>query len=1045
MARIPDDTINQIKADVSLLDLVRQQGFEVVSQGKDSVVSCPFHEEKTPSCIISPKTNLFNCFGCGAGGSVIDWVMRTERLDFRQAALRLQQQYLPLAASSESKTNAHTPEPVDVEVAPTEDDQAVLQQVISFYHETLKQNQDAQDHLKYRGLDDAELINHFKLGYANRSLGITLPAKQVKAGAQIREQLQRIGLYRETGREHFNGSLVIPVIDENGVVTEVYGRKTVRNLRKGTPKHLYLPGPHSGVFNPEGLNSDEVILCESLIDALTFWRWGFKHVTTSYGTQGFTDELFDRITALKIKRVLIAYDRDEAGNAAAEKAAKQLIQAGIACYRILFPKGMDANEYARQVTPAQKSLGLVIRKAEWMGGGEPPLNDIEEIETPSPLAASSLVAPTHPASATLEHPCSSDAVKPELAEPTENSEQNHSALPEPPTSSPVPKHDPLTVDAQIKDNEMTLAFGPRHYRVRGLNKSVSYDSLKVNVLVRQGEHFHVDSLDLYVARQRQSFIKQAIIELGVDESTIKNDLGKVLLALESHQQDRLEESAPKDNAVYLNDEEQEAALSLLRDPNLLDRILADFNAAGVVGEETNKLVGYLAAVSRKLDNPLAVVIQSTSAAGKSSLMNAVLAMMPKEECVQYSAMTGQSLFYMGETNLKHKILALAEEEGAESASYALKLLQSEGELTIASTGKDADGNLMTQEYRVEGPVMLFTTTTAIDIDEELMNRCIVLTVNESREQTRLIHELQRDRETLDGMLADETKKAILQTHSNAQRLLKSIKVVNPFAKQLTFMDSQTRSRRDHMKYLHLIKTVALLHQYQREIKTVLHQGKTLEYIEVELSDIAIANRLAHDVLGRSLDELPPQTRKLLSAVHDMVKAVCHQDNIKQNSYHFSRKTVREKTGWGDTQLKIHLSRLVELEYLMVHKQGQKYLYELQYHGEGESGQAFLMNLIDVESLKKISYDNNRSGLKASQSECGRPVVGGQSGDGREAENQNNSIKPDSNTIDLKNPESNSTQGKINHSVSSHRTQSTRCAHGAGSSHGSPSLAASVRG
>lgn len=1028
MARIADEIINRIKADVSLLDLVRQQGFEVVSQGKDSVVSCPFHDELTPSCIISPKTNLFNCFGCGAGGSVIDWVMRTERLDFRQAALRLQQQYLPLAASSESKTNAHTPEPVDVEVAPTEDDQAVLQQVISFYHETLKQNQDAQDYLKYRGLDDAELINHFKLGYANRSLGITLPAKQVKAGAQIREQLQRIGLYRETGREHFNGSLVIPVIDEHALVTEVYGRKTVRNLRKGTPKHLYLPGPHSGVFNPEGLNSDEVILCESLIDALTFWRWGFKHVTTSYGTQGFTDELFDRITALKIKRVLIAYDRDEAGNAAAEKVAKQLIQAGIACYRILFPKGMDANEYARQVTPAQKSLGLVIRKAEWIGGGEPPLNDVEEIETPSPLAASSL-----------------DAVKPELAEPTENIEQNHSALPEPPTSSPVPKHDPLTVDAQIKDNEMTLAFGPRHYRVRGLNKSVSYDSLKVNVLVRQGEDFHVDSLDLYVARQRQSFIKQAIIELGVDEGTIKNDLGKVLLALESHQQDRLDESAPKDNAVYLNDEEQEAALTLLRDPNLLDRILADFNAAGVVGEETNKLVGYLAAVSRKLDNPLAVVIQSTSAAGKSSLMNAVLAMMPKEECVQYSAMTGQSLFYMGETNLKHKILALAEEEGAESASYALKLLQSEGELTIASTGKDADGNLMTQEYRVEGPVMLFTTTTAIDIDEELMNRCIVLTVNESREQTRLIHELQRDRETLDGMLADETKKAILQTHSNAQRLLKSIKVVNPFAKQLTFMDSQTRSRRDHMKYLHLIKTVALLHQYQREIKTVLHQGKTLEYIEVELSDIATANRLAHDVLGRSLDELPPQTRKLLSAVYEMVKAVCQQDNIKQNSYHFSRKTVRDKTGWGDTQLKIHLARLVELEYLVVHKQGQKYLYELQYHGEGESGQAFLMNLIDVEILKKSDYDNSRSGLKGEQSGCGRSVVGGQSGSGREIKNQNNIANTDSNAINLKKPENNSTQEEINYTASSHRTQSTRCAHGAGSSSIASPLVASVRG
>src|SRR5690606_29672777 len=188
-----------------------------------------------------------------------------------------------------------------------------------------------------------------------------------------------------------------------------------------------------------------------------------------------------------------------------------------------------------------------------------------------------------------------------------------------------------------------------------------------------------------------------------------------------------EAQRPKDRTVALSDEETEAALELLRDPRLLDRILADFARCGVVGEETNKLVGYLGAVSRKLEEPLAVIIQSSSAAGKSSLMDAILAFVPEEERVQYSAMTGQSLFYMGETDLKHKVLAIVEEEGAERASYALKLLQSEGELTIASTGKDpATGKLITQEYRVEGPVMIFLTTTAIEIDEELLNRCLVL-------------------------------------------------------------------------------------------------------------------------------------------------------------------------------------------------------------------------------------------------------------------------------------------------------------------------------
>ena len=94
-------------------------------------------------------------------------------------------------------------------------------------------------------------------------------------------------------------------------------------------------------------------------------------------------------------------------------------------------------------------------------------------------------------------------------------------------------------------------------------------------------------------------------------------------------------------------------------------------------------MSYLAAVSRLLDKPLAIVVQSSSAAGKSSLMEAVLDFMPEEQREEYSAMTGQALFYMGQKNLKHKILAVSEEEGASRASYALKLLQSEGVLKIA--------------------------------------------------------------------------------------------------------------------------------------------------------------------------------------------------------------------------------------------------------------------------------------------------------------------------------------------------------------------------
>ncbi|OAC36666.1 hypothetical protein RIKO2331_53c00020 [Escherichia coli] len=414
----------------------------------------------------------------------------------------------------------------------------------------------------------------------------------------------------------------------------------------------------------------------------------------------------------------------------------------------------------------------------------------------------------------------------------------------------------------------------------------------------------------------------------------------MLLALEHWQS----APQPENAAPEMTPEDRDAALELLRDECLASRIVADMAACGVVGESTNLTAAYLAAVSRKLDRPLAVLIQSSSAAGKSSLMDAVLNLIPPEERLQYSAMTGQSLFYLGETNLQHKILAIAEEEGVRQAAYALKLLQSDGELTIASTGKDdASGNLVTKQYTVKGPVMLMLTTTAIDVDEELLNRCLVLTVNESREQTEAIHAAQRHAQTLEGLLAANEKSYITQLHQNAQRLLRPLNVVNPFASQLTFMSDKTRTRRDHMKYLTLIQAIALLHQYQREIKRVEHRGQVVEYIEVAREDIALANRLAHEILGRTLDEMPPQTRKLLTLIQQWVS----DSGQAREAMRFTRKQLRDAVQWGDTQLKIHLARLVEMEYLLVHRRGLTFCYELLFDGDGSADGAHLCGLIDV--------------------------------------------------------------------------------------------------
>ncbi len=964
MARIPEAEIERLKNEISVQRLVESAGIALKKVGKDLQGCCPFHADDTASLVVTPAKNLWHCFGCGAGGGPIDWVIKKNGVSFRHA-VELLKTDPALAAGSAPAVKRSTVRALPPPVALDTDDQQLLDDTITYYHERLKQSPEALAYLQSRGLNHPELIDAFKLGLADRSLGLRLPEKNRKAGADIRARLQAIGILRESGHEHLNGSLVVPIFDDAGHVVEAYGRKLLDNLRPGTPKHLYLPGPHAGIFNHQALMaSREIILCEALIDAMTFWCAGYRNVTSAYGDEGFTDEMLEAFKRHGIERVLIAYDNDDPGNRAADKLAPRLIAEGMDCYRVRFPKGMDANAYALKVAPADKSLGLTIRKAVWLGKGAAPSRpfelangDIKEVVTDGDPPVVESLPPL--------------AAAPEILPP----------LP----ASPLPAALATDVPAEVSEHEIRIAFGTgedaRHYRIRGLARNLAFGVLKVQVVAACGEWVFGDVLDLAQARARAGFIAQAAAELKQQPDRLKQDLARVWLKCEALQEETVKGAlTPKPvEAVAMSEEERQAALSLLTAPNLMARITADLTTCGLVGEETNKLVGYLATVSRLLDKPLGIVIQSSSAAGKSSLMDAVLAFVPAEEKVKYSAMTGQSLFYMGETNLKHKALAIVEEEGASRASYALKLLQSEGELTIASTAKDAQtGNLTTQQYRVEGPVALLVTTTARDIDEELLNRCLVLSVDEGREQTRAIHQLQRDRRTLDGLLAKRERDALITLHQNAQRLLRPLDVLNPYAQYLTFPDQTTRLRRDHEKYLTLIDTIAFVHQHQRAVKN----DRGIEYIEVTLDDIHLANRIAHEVLGRSLDELPPQTRRLLNLIDGYVAAECQRQAISRTDVHFSRRALREAIAWGDTQLKLHLARLVEMEYLVTHRtRTGGFDFELVYDVGEADGVLRFPGLADMAQLSH-AYDARWTGQNAQWTAPGRGVDGGQPGAGR---------------------------------------------------------------
>jgi DNA primase len=362
---------------------------------------------------------------------------------------------------------------------------------------------------------------------------------------------------------------------------------------------------------------------------------------------GFTNDHHAAFRRHGVTRVLLAYGRTEAGDTAAAALAEELLAQGIGCYRIQFPRGMDANRFARKCAPSSESLGGMIRHAVWLGSGPPP---------PGTSVGPSISGAPRPAPAAFVEPLTS------------------------PEAPPSPE--PVVVAAG--PHEHTVTLGERCYRIRGLARNRATEMLRVTLVVRQGAAVFADTVDLYAAHARARCAEQAAKALEAPPEAISQELGNLLLELEQLRDQLLSAgvTSPRASQPFalppMTVSEREAALALLRDPRLLERISADFARAGVVGETTNCLVGYLATLSRKLPRPLAVVIQSTSAAGKTSLMDALLAFVPPEDRVRYAALTGQALYYLGECDLQHKVLSLAEEERAQRATYALKLLQSGG-------------------------------------------------------------------------------------------------------------------------------------------------------------------------------------------------------------------------------------------------------------------------------------------------------------------------------------------------------------------------------
>ncbi len=422
-----------------------------------------------------------------------------------------------------------------------------------------------------------------------------------------------------------------------------------------------------------------------------------------------------------------------------------------------------------------------------------------------------------------------------------------------------------------------------------------------------------------------------------DVRAYASDLTQAREKLELGERERkAQEAAAAQEAAKRNEmseDERVQAMVFLQSPDIIGQTLRDLTALGYVGEDTNKLLVYCVATSRKQDRPLSVIIKSPSAFGKSELLKTVAALLPPEDVLEFTRLTPQALAYLPQDALKNKFLIVMERHGSEASDYNIRIMQSERKIRIAYPVKDPEtGEMHTAEREVNGPLAYAETTTRPTIHAENATRVFELYLDGSAGQTVRIHEAQRKSVTLEGMRASHEREAIRRRHQNAQRLLQPITVLIPFAQSIHFPAENPRTRRDLPRFLETIQVIAFLQQYQKERKKEIDRatGEATEYIEADIDDYAVAYRYAAPSIAYGLDELPKHSRDLLGKVVAMVQEQIQPDVTGDKL--FTRRDIRQYCRVTDKFVKDYILSLEDKEYLEIVSggtgKGKKIVYKL---------------------------------------------------------------------------------------------------------------------
>jgi predicted transcriptional regulator len=469
---------------------------------------------------------------------------------------------------------------------------------------------------------------------------------------------------------------------------------------------------------------------------------------------------------------------------------------------------------------------------------------------------------------------------------------------------------PNQLEYQNKLIKITVLGG---IRIDGL------DRMRVTVKIQATEIESVavrHNLDLYNDTQVEKLIRKTATKLEIGTSVIEASINELIEALEKYRLEQLENTDQKVQTKTLTEKEKQEALQLLQSENLLTTTNNLIGQSGIIGEETNRLIMYLIFSSRKREQPLHIISLGSSGTGKTHLQESIGNLIPDEEKIEITTLSENAFYYFGQQELKHKLILIEDLDGAEGALYPIRELQSKKKISKTIAFKNTKGETKTTSITVEGPVCVSGCTTKESVYEDNANRSFLIYLDESTTQDDKIMNYQRRASAGKNDIEAQIKaKALLQ---NSQYLLKSIKVINPYAELVELPKEVLKPRRTNAHYLQFIELITYYHQHQREIKHDEETGE--EYIETTIEDIKNANELIKEILIRKADILTGRSRNQLENFKKL---------LKNKSELFTNTQVRSTLKIAKSTAQYHLNAWLDVGIIIkIHdKENQTYNYQ----------------------------------------------------------------------------------------------------------------------